>query len=70
MRIWAEDPNKKGGLLGRPVKLDFYDDQTSPASVPGIYTKLLDVDKVDPRRLRLQHQYRGAGDARGHRAQH
>jgi branched-chain amino acid transport system substrate-binding protein len=25
----------------------FYDDQTNPATVPGIYTKLLDVDKVD-----------------------
>src|SRR4029077_7191696 len=47
MTIWAEDQNKKGGLLGRPVKLDFYDDQTNPALVPGIYTKLLDVDKVD-----------------------
>jgi len=47
MQIWADDQNKKGGLLGRPVKLDFYDDQTNPAQVPGIYTKLLDVDKVD-----------------------
>jgi branched-chain amino acid transport system substrate-binding protein len=47
MQIWAEDTNKKGGLLGRPVKLDYYDDQTNPSLVPGIYTKLLDVDKVD-----------------------
>jgi len=47
MQIWAEDTNAKGGLLGRPVKLDFYDDQTNPSLVPGIYTKLLDVDKVD-----------------------
>jgi len=46
-QIWAEDVNAKGGLLGRPVKLVFYDDQTNPAVVPGIYTKLLDVDKVD-----------------------
>ena len=46
-QIWAEDQNKKGGLLGRPVKLVFYDDQTNPSLVPGIYTKLLDVDKVD-----------------------
>jgi branched-chain amino acid transport system substrate-binding protein len=29
------------------VKLIHYDDQTNPATVPGIYTKLLDVDKVD-----------------------
>src|SRR6266852_2292147 len=46
-KIWEEDVNAKGGLLGRPVKLIYYDDQTNPASVPGIYTKLLDVDKVD-----------------------
>src|SRR5215510_2571187 len=47
MKIWEEDVNAKGGLLGRPVKLIYYDDQSSPATVPGIYTKLLDVDKVD-----------------------
>jgi branched-chain amino acid transport system substrate-binding protein len=47
MQIWAENQNAKGGLLGRPVKLDYYDDQTNPSLVPGIYTKLLDVDKVD-----------------------
>ena len=47
MQIWAEEVNAKGGLLGRPVKLIYYDDQSNPATVPSIYTKLLDVDKVD-----------------------
>jgi branched-chain amino acid transport system substrate-binding protein len=47
MEIWRDDVNKNGGLLGRPVELVYYDDQTKPATVPGIYTKLLDVDKVD-----------------------
>ena len=47
LQIWKDDVNKKGGLLGRPVELVYYDDQTNPATVPGIYTKLLDVDKVD-----------------------
>jgi branched-chain amino acid transport system substrate-binding protein len=47
MQIWEQDTNAKGGLLGRPVKLIHYDDQSNPATVPGIYTKLLDVDKVD-----------------------
>jgi len=47
MQMWAEDVNKNGGLLGRPVKFVYYDDQTNPANVPGLYTKLLDVDKVD-----------------------
>jgi branched-chain amino acid transport system substrate-binding protein len=46
-KIWEEDTNAKGGLLGRPVKLVYDDDQTNPATVPGIYAKLLDVDKVD-----------------------
>src|SRR2546426_5827024 len=47
IQIWKDDVNKRGGLLGRPVELVYYDDQTNPATVPGIYTKLLDVDKVD-----------------------
>src|SRR5712671_2944647 len=47
LRMWVEDVNKRGGLLKRQVELTAYDDQTNPANVPGIYTKLLDVDKVD-----------------------
>jgi len=47
MKIWEEETNDKGGLLGRPVQLIYYDDQSNPSTVPGIYTKLLDVDKVD-----------------------
>jgi len=46
-QIWAEELNAKGGLLGRKVELVYYDDQSNPAGVPAIYTKLLDVDKVD-----------------------
>jgi branched-chain amino acid transport system substrate-binding protein len=46
-KIWEEDVNGKGGLLGRPVKLVYYDDKSAPAEVPAIYTKLLDIDKVD-----------------------
>jgi branched-chain amino acid transport system substrate-binding protein len=46
-KIWEEQINAKGGLLGRKVELVNYDDQSNPANVPGIYTKLLDVDKVD-----------------------
>ncbi len=47
MKIWEEEINAKGGLLGRKVQLIHYDDQSTPSTVPGIYTKLLDVDKVD-----------------------
>jgi branched-chain amino acid transport system substrate-binding protein len=45
--IWRDDINAKGGLLGRPVELVIYDDQSAPANVPNIYTKLITVDKVD-----------------------
>ena len=47
MEMWANDVNGKGGLLGRQVELVYYDDQTNPKNVPGIYAKLLDIDKVD-----------------------
>ncbi len=47
MNIWKDEVNAKGGIMGRPVQLVYYDDQSNPANVPGIYTKLLDVDKVD-----------------------
>ena len=46
-QIWEEDINKKGGLIGRQVKLVYYDDQSNPSTIPGLYTKLMDVDKVD-----------------------
>ncbi len=46
-QIWQDEVNAKGGLLGRQVQLVNYDDQSNPSTVPGIYTKLLDVDKVD-----------------------
>src|SRR6202048_2518901 len=46
-KIWQEEINAKDGLLGRKVELVNYDDQSNPANVPGIYTKLLEVDKVD-----------------------
>jgi branched-chain amino acid transport system substrate-binding protein len=47
LKIWEEDINARGGLLGRPVQLVYYDDQSNGSQVPGIYAKLLDVDKVD-----------------------
>ena len=47
MEIWRDDVNKQGGLLGRQVEFVYYDDATSPSKVPGIYTKLLNIDDVD-----------------------
>src|SRR5436190_23452493 len=47
LEIWHDDVNAKGGLLGRPVELVYYDDQTNPSNESSIYTKLTQVDKVD-----------------------
>jgi branched-chain amino acid transport system substrate-binding protein len=47
MEIWKDDVNARGGILGRKVEFTYYDDQTNPSTVPSIYNKLLDVDKVD-----------------------
>ena len=34
LEIWRDDVNAAGGLLGRPVELIWYDDQSNPANVP------------------------------------
>jgi branched-chain amino acid transport system substrate-binding protein len=47
LRMWVEDVNARGGLLGRRVELTAYDDQGSAAISPTIYAKLLGVDRVD-----------------------
>src|SRR5580704_2134039 len=47
LEIWRDDVNAQGGLLGRPVELVYYDDQGNAAGAPGIYAKLMSVDKVD-----------------------
>jgi branched-chain amino acid transport system substrate-binding protein len=45
--LWRDDINAAGGLLGRKVELVTYDDQSLPSTVPGIFSKLVDVDQVD-----------------------
>ena len=47
IEIWRDDVNANGGLLGRKVELVVYDDKSSASETPAIYSKLLDVDKVD-----------------------
>ena len=47
MQIWKDDTNAKGGLMGRPVELDLLRRPEQPDDVPGIYTKLIEIDKVD-----------------------
>src|SRR6186713_3233082 len=47
IKLWEEDVNARGGLLGRKVQVIFRDDQSNGSTVPGIYAQLLDVEKVD-----------------------
>jgi len=47
IEVWRDDVNARGGLLGRKVELVVYDDKSSASETPAIYSKLLDVDKVD-----------------------
>src|SRR5712671_2592237 len=46
-RIWEQDINRRGGLLGRPVRMMCVDDETNPKRVPEIYKQLLDKENVD-----------------------
>src|SRR6202166_1522664 len=45
--IWEQDVNRRGGLLGRPVRMICIDDETNPTRVPDIYKRLLDDEKID-----------------------
>ena len=63
MQIWEKDINAKGGLLGRPVKLIYYDDQSQPSTVPAIYTQAPRRRQGRSRGRALCHGADRAGDA-------
>jgi len=44
---WAEDINNRGGLLGRPIKMTMYDDESSTDKAVAYYERAITVDKVD-----------------------
>jgi branched-chain amino acid transport system substrate-binding protein len=46
-KLWVEQVNKRGGLLGRPVKLIHYDDKSDANTGVQLYEKLITADKVD-----------------------
>jgi branched-chain amino acid transport system substrate-binding protein len=46
-KLWLEDVNARGGIMGRPVELVLYDDKSDPATGAKLYEKLITVDKVD-----------------------
>lgn len=44
---WAEDVNRTGGLLGRPVKLVIYDDESNADKAVTYFERAITIDKVD-----------------------
>jgi branched-chain amino acid transport system substrate-binding protein len=46
-QLWANDVNSHGGLLGRPVKLVYLNDNSDPNVVTKDYTTLVTRDHVD-----------------------
>jgi len=47
LQMMVEDVNKKGGVLGRPLELVFYDDGSDASKANGFGKRLIDDDKVD-----------------------
>jgi branched-chain amino acid transport system substrate-binding protein len=46
-QLWRDDVNAHGGLLGRPVKLVYLNDNSDPTVAAKDYTKLITQDHVD-----------------------
>lgn len=45
--LWLEEINKKGGLLGRPVEMIVYDNESDTDKAVTYYERAITVDKVD-----------------------
>ncbi len=45
--LWAKHVNEDGGILGRPVELKIYDDQSDPTTTARLYERLINQDEVD-----------------------
>jgi branched-chain amino acid transport system substrate-binding protein len=45
--FWAEDINRRGGLLGRPVKLTIYDDESNAEKAVTYFERAITIDKAD-----------------------
>jgi branched-chain amino acid transport system substrate-binding protein len=46
-RLWAQQVNARGGLLGRKLALVIHDDQSQPERVRRLYRQLIEEEKVD-----------------------
>ena len=47
IRMWADDINARGALLGRKVEIVHYDDASDPEKSAALYERLITQDKVD-----------------------
>ena len=47
LKMWAQDVNARGALLGREVEIVYYDDQSDPDTSARLYERLISDDKVD-----------------------
>jgi len=45
--LWMNQKNAAGGVLGRPVEMVIYDDQSDPTTGARLYERLLTEDEVD-----------------------
>jgi branched-chain amino acid transport system substrate-binding protein len=45
--LWESQKNASGGLLGRPVEMVLYDDQSDPTTGARLYERLITEDQVD-----------------------
>ena len=46
-QLWVRDVNQRGGILGRPVQLKLFDDQSDPQVAIGHYRQFAEQDRVD-----------------------
>ncbi|MCP4698274.1 MAG: amino acid ABC transporter substrate-binding protein [Gammaproteobacteria bacterium] len=46
-KLWVEDVNARGGLLGQKVRMVHYDDKSKPGMSARLYKKLINSDKAD-----------------------
>ncbi|MCZ6860808.1 MAG: amino acid ABC transporter substrate-binding protein [Alphaproteobacteria bacterium] len=47
IKLWVEDVNKRGGLLGHTVEIKYLDDKSDKQTSIKLYEKLISDDKVD-----------------------
>ncbi|MBC8463518.1 MAG: amino acid ABC transporter substrate-binding protein [Deltaproteobacteria bacterium] len=46
-KLWESHVNAKGGILGKKIQMQIYDDQSNPKQAKAIYSKMIEKDGVD-----------------------